>query len=150
MSFECSIPIPRIVLDSNVVLNWLFFQDIPTLALMQKVLVSHTWVCTVWMQTEAIRVAKSPAMARYATPEKLANLANGFVQHATILLDASLPANSAYGLLRCRDRDDQVFLDLALYRQAQFILTLDRDLLKLKKRAATLGLSIVEPSKLVL
>jgi predicted nucleic acid-binding protein len=47
--------------------------------------------------------------------------------------------------LRCRDADDQKFLDLALESQAQWLLTSDRDLLSLARHAARLGVRICSP-----
>ncbi len=141
---------PALVLDSNVVLNTWLFADTATLNVVMPLLHTHTWVCTPWMQIEATRVASSRALAKYTTPEKLAALAQGFAQHANLVADECIPTDIASGLLRCRDVDDQVFLNLALYTQAPLLLTLDRDLLKLKKRAKSLALIIVEPSKITL
>jgi putative PIN family toxin of toxin-antitoxin system len=47
--------------------------------------------------------------------------------------------------LRCRDADDQKFLDLGLALNAQWLLTSDQDLLKLRRRAAALGLQVGSP-----
>ena len=44
-----------------------------------------------------------------------------------------------------RDEDDQVFVDLAFHHQASFLLTSDRDLLSLRRRAARSGLTIERP-----
>jgi putative PIN family toxin of toxin-antitoxin system len=136
---------PRIalVLDSNVVLNWLFFNDPPTIALVNTLLTNHQWVSTAWMQREALRVAHSPHLAKYASAAAFANLAGGFAQQSQMVEPAVTSP------LRCRDPDDQAFLDLAAHCQAPLLLTLDRDLLKLRKRAATLGLNIVQPFKML-
>ena len=45
--------------------------------------------------------------------------------------------------LRCTDADDQKFIDLALHFGAAALLSRDRAVLRLARRAATLGLSIV-------
>jgi uncharacterized protein len=131
-----------LVIDSNVVLNWLFFKDPLTMALVERLLLTHRWVCTQWMQREAQRVATLPLMAKYASSEAISALAQGFADHAAII------EHSTVSPMRCRDADDQAFLDLAAHTQAPLLLTLDRDLLKLRKRAATLGLNIVQPKTL--
>ena len=48
--------------------------------------------------------------------------------------------------LRCSDPDDQVFLDLALATRARWLLTHDRALLKLARRAGRSGLHILPPA----
>jgi predicted nucleic acid-binding protein len=47
--------------------------------------------------------------------------------------------------LRCTDSDDQVFIDLALAEGARWLLTHDRALLKLARRAAVLGVLVQKP-----
>jgi uncharacterized protein len=135
---------PALILDSNVVLNWLFFNDAPTVALISQLLSTHHWVITAWMQREAERVARSPHLAKYASPQGFEALAAGFAQHA------ALQEHTDVSPMRCRDPDDQAFLDLATHTHAALLLTLDRDLLKLRKRAATFGLNIVQPFKIAL
>ncbi len=135
-------PVQALVIDSNVVLNWLFFKDAATVEVIERLLQSHQWVCTEWMQREAQRVATLPQMAKYASTEALAVLAHGFTERATLVVHATVSP------MRCRDADDQAFLDLAAHTQAPLLLTLDRDLLKLRKRAATFGLTIVQPIKM--
>ena len=48
--------------------------------------------------------------------------------------------------MRCTDPDDQTFIDLALSRGAQWLLSRDRAVLKLAKRARVLGLHILTPA----
>ena len=135
-----------LVLDTNVVLNWLFFQHPPTLAVIHSLLPTYQWVSSPWMQREAQRVAHSAHLAKYASPAAFERLSAGFAQHACMVDAAHCePAMPAPPLLKCRDPDDQAFLDLARHTQAPLLLSLDRDLLKLRKRAGQLGLQIVAP-----
>ena len=66
-----------------------------------------------------------------------------------------MPAELALGNLlpadfpRCRDADDQHFLALAYHAKADGLLTKDRELLRLKKRAARFGVTIVSPKEFV-
>jgi putative PIN family toxin of toxin-antitoxin system len=110
-------------------------------AVIERLLCDYQWVCTEWMQREAQRVAKLPQMAKYASSETILALNQGFSNHATLI------EHSTVSPMRCRDVDDQAFLDLAAHTQARLLLTLDRDLLKLRKRAATLELTIVQPNR---
>ena len=47
------------------------------------------------------------------------------------------------GFPRCRDRDDQHFLALAHHSKADALVSKDKDLLKLKRRAAKFGVRIL-------
>ncbi len=140
-----------LVIDSNVVLDWLFFAEPATLATINALLHTHRWVCTPWMMREAQRVATLPQLAKYANPQATQRLQQGFAAYATVIEpDNAKPPHAPSPIvtpLRCRDPDDQAFLDLALHTQAPLLLTLDRDLLKLRKRACVLGLNIVQPFK---
>jgi predicted nucleic acid-binding protein len=53
---------------------------------------------------------------------------------------------SAAPLRRCRDADDQKFLDLAFALGARWLFSRDRALLELAKSASTLGLEILTPA----
>jgi predicted nucleic acid-binding protein len=55
------------------------------------------------------------------------------------------PPRPQAGPLLCSDPDDQVFIDLALSRKVGWLLTRDRALLKLKRRAAAQGVVIAPP-----
>jgi predicted nucleic acid-binding protein len=47
------------------------------------------------------------------------------------------------GPLKCKDPDDQVFIDLALHLNAQWLFTKDAALLKLAKRARLRGTQVL-------
>ena len=47
--------------------------------------------------------------------------------------------------LRCTDADDQKFIDLALGYGARWLLSRDRAVLKLARRAQPLGLAVMTP-----
>ena len=47
--------------------------------------------------------------------------------------------------LRCRDPDDQMFIDLALSARAQWLVTRDRALLVLARRARLRGVTVIRP-----
>src|SRR5690606_41472056 len=56
-------------------------------------------------------------------------------------MEAPVPAAD----LACRDPDDQVLLDLALHRGVGWLLSRDRQLLALRRRALARGLRILRP-----
>jgi predicted nucleic acid-binding protein len=55
------------------------------------------------------------------------------------------PPPTTQASLRCRDGDDQMFIDLALAEGARWLFTRDKALLKLRGRAQSLGLDILVP-----
>lgn len=65
-----------------------------------------------------------------------------------VLLEAEPSPAASSNRLLCSDPDDQVFLDLAVTRGATFLLSRDRALLKLARRANFLfNLSILTPGQ---
>ena len=49
--------------------------------------------------------------------------------------------------IRCKDPDDQKFIDLAVAANATWLVTKDRELLKLARRAAKLGVAVLRPQE---
>jgi putative PIN family toxin of toxin-antitoxin system len=125
-----------VVLDTNIVLDLLVFRDPASLALAQAL---HEralqWLATPAMRDELERVLAYPQIApRLAfyrlTPEAV--LA-GFDSLVRVVAPApSVP------LLRCKDPDDQQFIDLAVAHRA-LLLSKDLAVLRLAKRLAPLG-----------
>lgn len=129
------------VLDTNVALDWLLFAE-PATAPLGAAVESGTviWFACAHMRNELERVLRYPALERWR-PDATALLAR-FDRHARLL---SQPPTDP--LLRCADRDDQVFIDLSRAHHARWLITRDRALLHLARRAAPLGLSIVTPAR---
>jgi predicted nucleic acid-binding protein len=57
------------------------------------------------------------------------------------------PALPARPGLRCSDTDDQIFIELALQHRAALLLTRDRAVLRLRRKAALHGLCIDTPER---
>lgn len=131
----------RVVLDTHVALDGLLFRQ-PTVAPLMRVLRAGdiAWIGTAVMRQEFEHILRHPKLARYS-PECERILAE-YDAHV-----CPLPEPASDPTLRCRDRDDQVFLDLALQHRAPWLLTRDRDLLSLTRRAARRGLGIVAPER---
>jgi predicted nucleic acid-binding protein len=131
--------IPRIALDTNVVLDWLVFCNPAVLPLVAAIEQNRVqWIACASMRTELARTLDYDNLARWA-PDREQALA-AFDAHALRMPEpATLPA------LRCSDPDDQVFIDLAAEAGARWLLTHDRALLRLARRARSLGVSITQP-----
>jgi predicted nucleic acid-binding protein len=131
---------PGAVLDTNVVLDWLLFADPAVLALAAAVMSGRVR----WLATTAMRDELASVLARglAATREvDAAALLAAWDAHAQ--LQAASPAQS----LRCSDPDDQKFIDLAVAAGARWLVSRDRAVLALARRAAPSGLTILGPAQ---
>lgn len=131
---------PRIVLDTNATLDWLLFRDPSSAGFGAAIAAGRLhWCVSPAMRQEFEQVLGRPALAGWR-PDAAAAAA-AWDRHA--VCDASEPPR---GPLLCRDPDDQVFIDLALHRRCTWLLTRDRALLALAKRARPWGVTILSPA----
>jgi uncharacterized protein len=133
---------PRVVIDTNVLLDWLVFRD-PRVAVLGGKIERRelAWIACPAMRAELSHMLHHASLARWQ-PDAEQALA---VFDRFVWLEADPSAVSAALPLRCTDPDDQMFLDLALARGASTLLTRDRALLKLARRAGRMGLQIQPP-----
>ena len=143
-----SFPIPRLVLDTNVVLDWLHFGDPSCRALGGAVESGRVhWIATAAMRQELESVLSRGIPGRWPIdlPGVLRTWDRWVIDAQR--LDAStgpgkLGSRSA-PFLRCQDVDDQKFIDLALAVGASVLLSRDRAVLRVTRRAAAHGLRIL-------
>jgi predicted nucleic acid-binding protein len=137
-----AIDAPGLVLDTNAVLDWLVFRH-PTCA---------AW--SGWLEAGCVRLLASSAMhdelwhvlgrgVAAAWQPNPSHIDAAWVRCVRAVEPVTL-AGSALRL-RCTDPDDQKFIDLALGHGARWLVSRDRAVLKLAKRARLLGLEIVTP-----
>lgn len=133
---------PKVVLDTNVVLDWLVFRDARTAGLAVALASGRLpWLACPRMREEVHRVLGYPALERWRVDP--ARVLASFDHHAT---PCGEPPRLAQPALICSDHDDQVFLDLAVAHQARWLLTHDRALLKLARAARRHGVEITRPT----
>lgn len=142
----------RLVLDTNVVIDWLVFAHPYLESFRERVVRQEVLVLTNALATaELARVLEYPelaldadrrgqVLASYAKQVSLAAMPNGFAADA-LLLPPSFP--------RCRDHDDDAFLALAFHSSANGLVTRDKALLKLRKRVRKFGLPILDVPQMV-
>jgi uncharacterized protein len=135
-------PAPLVVLDTNVVLDWLLFADPGVQALVMAIEQGRLrWIATAAMRGEFAHVlGRGLAATHSAEP---ARLEQTWERHCT----EHPPAPPAAAALRCTDSDDQKFIDLALAASARWLISRDRALLKLRSKAADRGVAIVTPGQ---
>jgi putative PIN family toxin of toxin-antitoxin system len=137
-----------VVLDSNVWIDILVFDDPhtrPILAALERgtlralidarCLAELTWVLD-YPQFVKREIDKTAALATLA--------------RLTQLVEPPAPAENAPPLPKCKDRDDQKFLELAHAMRAHWLVSKDRAVLKLAKRIARdFGFQIAQPAPFV-
>ena len=133
--------IPRLVLDTNVVLDWLLFRN-PGCAPLADALSSGRvlWVATAAMHEELGHVLARSALQAWA-PD-VAAIAAARDRWAYTIAPRLGPLQPR---LRCTDPDDQKFIDLALQLGSASLLSRDRAVLKLGRRAREAGIAILTP-----
>ena len=133
---------PIVVLDTNVVLDWLLFGDGRAAALGDALDRGQLrWAVCARMREEFERTLTRFSGSKWnPDSERLLTL---FDRLAWLRPDPN-PASCS---LRCDDRDDQVFIDLALASGARWLLSHDRALLRLQRRVPPGGPHICRPSE---
>jgi predicted nucleic acid-binding protein len=132
----------RVVLDTNVVLDWLLFADAACRPMASAIQGGALrWIATRPMRDELEHVLTSSPTPRWreCAPEIL-----GAWDHWVLVHPEPPPAGPAVRL-RCTDPDDQKFIDLAIGAGARWLVTRDRALLKLAPRSRPLGVGVMRP-----
>jgi len=129
------------VIDTNVVLDWLVFNEPSVQPLVEAIMTGKLrWIATAAMLAEQRHVVSGRVCSRWrADPDVIVNA------HERWVCVVETPPAAAR--LRCTDPDDQMFIDLALAQRAPWLLTHDRALLKLARRARPYGTQILPPQR---
>lgn len=143
----------RLVLDTNIVLDWLVFHDSATRDLTAAIEARRLEVLVhqqaldelervlAYPQCRLDVTAQRQVLGRYLAAATLASMPDGFSRD-TLLLPVGFP--------RCRDRDDEPFLALAYHARADGLVTKDKAILKLRRKARKFGVAIMAPMDLQL
>ncbi|MFT4068637.1 putative toxin-antitoxin system toxin component, PIN family [Paraburkholderia sp.] len=138
----------RVVLDSNVWIDILVFDD-PHTRPIAAALESGALAALIDARclAELAYVLDYPQFA-HRQVDKAAALA--LVARLARMVEPAEPAGDARPLPRCKDRDDQKFLELAHAARADWLVSKDRAVLKLAKRIARdFGFQIAQPAPFV-
>lgn len=132
---------PRVVLDTNVCLDLFLFRDAACVPLAGALADGHVQaVADAACREEWLRVLHYPSVP--IRPEQRAELRERFDAAMLTLPGPTAPADLP-PLPTCRDPDDQKFLELAQASGAQWLISKDRDLLKLARRTRKAGLFLI-------
>ncbi|WP_233829149.1 putative toxin-antitoxin system toxin component, PIN family [Paraburkholderia sp. ZP32-5] len=139
----------RVVLDSNVWIDILVFDDPhtrPIAAALESGAI--TALIDARCLAELTYVLDYPQFA-HRQVDKAAALA--VVARLAQRVEPDEPVEDARPLPKCKDRDDQKFLELAHAAQADWLVSKDRAVLKLAKRIARdFGFQIAQPAPFVM
>jgi putative PIN family toxin of toxin-antitoxin system len=137
----------RLVLDTNVILDWLLFADplldslTLALASQQVSLLTHTPALNELQRVLGYDVFKLDGSRQAMLFQQYRHQARNFELPAGFAVDnLLLPPNFPI----CKDPDDQPFLALAYHAQADALVTRDKALLALRKRARKFGVVIMD------
>jgi putative PIN family toxin of toxin-antitoxin system len=149
MRQELSSPMPdmthAVVLDTNVVLDWLLFRDASCAGLSGPLRQGQLqWHATAPMRGELASVLRRQELQRWAPDCE--HILSTFDSLSKVCAEAPSVA-VATGRLRSRDPDDQKFIDLAISVKATWLLSRDRALLRLTRPARELGVQILTPAR---
>jgi putative PIN family toxin of toxin-antitoxin system len=139
-----------VVLDTNAVLDAWVFKDVGMAALIVAMENGTVrWLACHAMRQELQHMLSHPTLAKWNPDSE--RVLSCFDRLAVIAQtprsgrSAQLAQSALIPKLHCTDVDDQVFVDLALATQARWLVTHDKAVLKLARRARLLGLRIVRP-----
>jgi putative PIN family toxin of toxin-antitoxin system len=136
---------PSVVLDTNVVLDWLLFQDVSCAELSGILLAGQLhWHATSAMRSELAHVLPRQQLQHWSPDcEHILSI----FDRLTRVCPQPTCAADANARLHCRDPDDQKFIDLALAVNARWLFSKDRALLALARPARAHGVQILTPAQ---
>ena len=130
----------KVVIDTQIVMDWLVFNDARAQPLVRALDAGELhWIGREKMLGELLHVLGRGIAASYKPDVPL--IERIFLDRCQMIDAEPAPAVR----LVCRDKDDQMFIDLALAERARWLFSRDRAVLALAKRARAVGLEILTP-----
>lgn len=141
----------KLILDTNIVLDWLVFRDAGVTGLQPALDRGHIEIVTHAPAVDELRRVLAYAqfklaierqremLAHYSSHSRLVTL-----PHGLDLDELGLPP----GFPACRDSDDQHFLALAYHERADALVSKDAAILELTKRVQRFGVTVLDPRQL--
>jgi putative PIN family toxin of toxin-antitoxin system len=131
----------KVVLDTNVVLDWLHFSDSGCLTLAKAIQSGQIEPITSGLCLEELRqVIKKPQFKLDIQAQE--QLVQKYQAYARVLNAGEPLVNT---LPCCSDPDDQKFIELAWTCGAQYLLSRDKAVLKLSRRLQQFGFQVLSP-----
>lgn len=135
---------PLVVLDTNVVFDWLVFADSSCAPLRDAIERRQLrWIATVPMRDECFHVIERGALDAW-TPNA-DSVKAVWAEHCCIV--APPPDGALHRVPRCDDTDDQMFIDLCVAHRVRWLFSRDRAVLRLAAPLARFGVAPVSPTQ---
>jgi putative PIN family toxin of toxin-antitoxin system len=119
---------PKVVLDTNILLDLFYFKDQSVEGLLNG-LVAHkitAYTCAdIWAELEEV-LARKPFNQTWEQIKAIRDLNSSLFEWLTPVVKRSG--------IKCSDPDDQIFIELAVTVAPCYLITKDKDLLRLSKR----------------
>jgi len=136
----------RLVLDTNVWLDWLAFDDPAVAPVKAAVAAGRAEVfIDAACEAELERALGYDLGSKFTLDAKAQGACLAECRRVARRIESAMSEAERAGLPSCRDRDDQKFMEAALATGAHFLVTKDRALLDLARRTARF--SIVAPEE---
>jgi putative PIN family toxin of toxin-antitoxin system len=119
----------RLILDTNIWLDWLLFEDTGIAHIRQLQEAGHVEILIDAAGEAELADVLTRKFARRSLDAKGQAAALAQCRRLTTRIDVQLPAPERARLPQCRDPDDQKFLEAALVAKADVLITKDRALL---------------------
>lgn len=140
---------PRLVLDTNVVLDCLVFKDPWTRELLDALETRHVEALVHPLTLDELRRVLAYPQCRLDTAQQTEAMDCYLGMTTSVLMPEGFSRENLLlptGFPRCRDRDDELFLALAYHTRADGLVSKDRAVLKLRKKARKFGVAILAPA----
>jgi uncharacterized protein len=140
----------RFVLDTNIVLDWLVFDNAFMNALRDGVRDRRVIVLTYPPAIDELQRVLGYPVLKLDTAKQALVLSTYRECAEPVAVTYSLAdLNLPPGFPRCRDGDDQHFLALAYHTKADALVSRDKAVLKLSKRTRKFGLAILDVPQMI-
>lgn len=131
--------IKRIVIDTNILLDIVYFHDIHISQIKDDIEKKDLefWTCpAIW--EEFVDVMHRPYF--FTTEDTFMTAQNWVLANCHFENDAIAKSN-----IKCQDPDDQIFIDLALLKAPCLLVSKDLEVLKLRHRLEAFGVTVFNP-----
>ena len=142
----------KLVLDTNVVIDWLVFDDEFLASFREQVRSRSVQVITHTPAVDELRRVLAYPILKLS-PERQASVLEHYAALVSVFdgetAAGASPVALPLGFPRCRDSDDDPFLELAWRAGADALVSRDKAVLKLAKRARKFGFQVYDVPKMV-
>jgi uncharacterized protein len=137
--------IDKIVLDTNIWIDKLIFNEPKVYNIFSDIAANKIHLCACkHMYNELERVLDYPIFNKYNINKEAALQT---FSDMVLYLDLIAPKQLLNCQYKCNDRDDQIFFDFCITYNIKYLISKDKQVLKLKSRLHKIGVCILLPEQ---